>query len=75
MKKEKSSSTATAVTMLVAVATFLALLVLKLCGALGWSWWWVTAPLWGTFMLTLLALGFIGICLIALTYAAKHRRK
>ena len=31
--------------------TFLAMLtivfmVLKLCGAIGWSWWWVLSPLW-----------------------------
>lgn len=27
-------------------ALFLVFLVLKLCGVIGWSWWWVTAPLW-----------------------------
>lgn len=25
---------------------FLIFLVLKLCGVIAWSWWWVTAPLW-----------------------------
>lgn len=25
---------------------FLIFLVLKLCGVIGWSWWWVCAPLW-----------------------------
>lgn len=25
---------------------FLIFLVLKLTGVIGWSWWWVTAPLW-----------------------------
>lgn len=25
---------------------FLLLLALKLTGVIGWSWWWVTAPLW-----------------------------
>ena len=25
---------------------FVVFLVLKLCGVIGWSWWWVTAPLW-----------------------------
>lgn len=24
---------------------------LKLCGVIGWSWWWVTAPFWGGFAL------------------------
>ena len=25
---------------------FIVFLVLKLCGVIGWSWWWVTSPLW-----------------------------
>jgi hypothetical protein len=25
---------------------FLIFLVLKLCGIITWSWWWVTCPLW-----------------------------
>lgn len=29
-------------------ALFLVFLVLKLTGYINWSWWWVTAPLWGT---------------------------
>lgn len=27
-------------------------ITLKLCGSITWSWWWVTAPLWGGFALT-----------------------
>lgn len=26
---------------------FLILLTLKLIGYITWSWWWITAPLWG----------------------------
>jgi len=26
---------------------FIVFLVLKLTGVISWSWWWVTAPLWG----------------------------
>ena len=26
---------------------FLLFLGLKLTGSIAWSWWWVTAPLWG----------------------------
>ena len=26
---------------------FFVFLVLKLCNVITWSWWWVTAPLWG----------------------------
>ncbi len=27
-------------------ALFITFLVLKLTGHIGWSWWWVTCPLW-----------------------------
>ena len=30
---------------------FLIFLVLKLTGSIAWSWWWITAPLWGGFLL------------------------
>ena len=26
---------------------FVVFLILKLCHVIDWSWWWVTAPLWG----------------------------
>lgn len=25
---------------------FLIFMMLKLCGVIDWSWWWVTSPLW-----------------------------
>jgi len=28
-----------------------AFVVLKLCGVIAWSWWWVTAPFWGVLAL------------------------
>lgn len=31
--------------------SFLTLLILKLTGVISWSWWWITAPLWGGFAL------------------------
>jgi hypothetical protein len=39
---------------------FIVLLVLKITGHLTWSWWWVTAPLWGP-----LALG-VGVLVLVL---------
>ncbi len=43
-----------------------AFVVLRLCGVIDWSWWWVTAPFWGpiAFLLTVVALGAIvgGAC-------------
>lgn len=37
---------------------FLVFLVLKLTGAIAWSWWWVTAPVWVDLLLTFLV-GFL----------------
>ncbi len=33
---------------------FLILMTLKLTNYIDWSWWWVTAPLWGGFALIFL---------------------
>jgi len=45
----------------VASAMFLVLLILKLTGLVGWSWWTITAPLWVTsiFDLVLVGLGLL----------------
>jgi len=40
---------------------FLIFMTLKLTGFIDWSWWWVTAPLWGGF-----ALIFIIVIIFAL---------
>jgi hypothetical protein len=42
--------------------------VLKLVGAISWSWWWVLSPLWISFGLSILLL--IGIALVVLIVAA-----
>ena len=33
---------------------FLIFLVLKLCNVIDWSWWWITSPLWISFILYVL---------------------
>jgi hypothetical protein len=33
---------------------FIIFLVLKLTHVIDWSWWWITAPLWGNVLLGLL---------------------
>jgi hypothetical protein len=45
-------------------ALFLLFLGLKLCGVINWSWWWVTAPLWGVLAILLLILfvAFVVVC-------------
>jgi uncharacterized membrane protein YdbT with pleckstrin-like domain len=36
-------------------------ITLKLCGVIDWSWWWVTAPLWGPLaaLLVVIAIGLV----------------
>lgn len=35
-------------------ALFLVFLVLKLTKVIDWSWWWITAPLWGQVALSVI---------------------
>lgn len=42
---------------------FIALLVLKLTHVIDWSWWWITAPLWGSVALV------IGVVVLWLLFA------
>ena len=34
-------------------------ITLKLTGVIGWSWWWVTVPMWGPAILALVAMGIV----------------
>lgn len=49
MSDSKSSSGGIGVFGLLGVA----FVVLKLCGVIDWSWWWVTLPFWGGFAIVL----------------------
>ena len=42
-----------------------AFIVLKLCGVIDWSWWWVTAPFWGSVALVIIFLIILFTILIA----------
>jgi len=39
----------------------LAFVVLKLCGVIDWSWWWVTSPCWGLVLLCAVLYMIVGI--------------
>lgn len=43
---------------------FITFLVLKLTHVIDWSWWWVTAPLWGGFAIGVVVFVFIGLLII-----------
>jgi phosphoglycerol transferase MdoB-like AlkP superfamily enzyme len=46
-----------------------AFIVLKLTGVIDWSWWWVTAPLWGGFALAMIIIA----CAVGVTVWASRR--
>ena len=75
MTKSKTNKTAIAYTLLIvlALALFLTGLLLKLCGIISLSWWWITASVWGLLLGTLLGLGTLSLCVIILSSTAKHR--
>jgi len=39
---------------------FVAFIVLKLCKVIDWSWWWVTSPIWGVFVIIILVAIIVG---------------
>ena len=43
----------------------IAFIVLKLCHAIDWSWWWVLSPLWGSLVLGLVVFFVAYIVLIS----------
>jgi len=56
---------------------FVAFLVLKLCGVIAWSWWWVTAPLWipAVIVIVVLAVFLIGFIMAMLIKSLKPKTK
>lgn len=52
-----------------------AFIVLKLCGVLVMSWWWLLLPLLGIPALVTLCIGFIAVCTIFLTVTSKVNRR
>ena len=48
-------------------------ITLKLTGHISWSWWWVTAPLWGglaLFLAFLLGIVLVGIATLGFAFLA-----
>ena len=39
----------------------IAFITLKLCGVITWSWWWVTSPMWGGAVLSVLVIFVLGV--------------
>lgn len=51
--------------------------VLKLCGVIAWSWWWVLSPLWIGLAIVGAVLGFLGslACVGAIVDWWRDRKK
>ena len=56
------------VLIMIVIVLFIVFLILKLTSTIGWSWWWVTSPLWipiacvlGVFMLMGLMIGMVSL--------------
>ncbi|WP_327139307.1 hypothetical protein [Nocardia sp. NBC_01327] len=46
-------------------ALFIALLVLKVTHTVSWSWWWITAPVWGSVLVAVLLILTVTVALVA----------
>lgn len=53
---------------------FLVFLVLKLTNVINWSWWWITAPLWGPIGVCVVLM-IVGAILIALSDGYTHGKR
>ena len=56
-------------------ALFLVFLVLKLRNIIDWSWWWVTAPLWGQVVLVFALMIIILIVYVILKFINSCKTK
>lgn len=50
------------------------LITLKLIGYINWSWWWVTLPLWGGFVLAIVLMLFAGIIIAIQKNKSKFKK-
>jgi hypothetical protein len=67
------------------VILFVIFLMLKLCGIITWSWWWVVSPLWIPFCLILLfvclvllvgtTMGILGLFVVIIDAIIKSRSR
>jgi heme/copper-type cytochrome/quinol oxidase subunit 2 len=51
------------------VTLFLIFMILKLCGVIEWSWWWVSAPLWIPLVIVFCCLAVVAVVVVILIIA------
>ena len=70
--EEKSNTrTGTDITLSLLLVAFV---VLKLCGVIDWSWWWVLSPLWIPLSILILILLVVGVIKLASVIARKMKK-
>ncbi len=69
MNDNHNKATATASGIGVTGLLGVAFVILKLCGVIHWSWLWVLAPFWGSFLLGLIA---FALFIIFVVWLNKH---
>ena len=53
---------------------FIVFLILKLCKVIGWSWWWVTSPLW-IMLILIIAVTILYTAVGFIMILRKYRKK
>ncbi len=72
-REEKSNTrTGTDITLSLLLVAFV---VLKLCGVIDWSWWWVLSPLWIPLGILVLILAVIGVMKLVAMIARKMKKR
>lgn len=74
--KNKTISAVTSVMAVIALAApvaFVTFAVLRLCNIINWSWWLVTAPLWGGALL-LASIFVVALIVISAATLVLHRK-
>lgn len=51
--------------------------ILKLCGVLSWSWWWVLSPLWGSIAIFIIVAVLVWLfgCIVVIIERRKNKKK
>ena len=68
-ENENGASAGVGITGLLAVA----FIVLKLCGVIDWSWWWVLSPIWIPAGIVLIVLAVI-FCIIIIQNLRRKKK-
>lgn len=70
-EERNNTRTGTDITLSLLLVAFV---VLKLCGVIDWSWWWVLSPLWIPLSILILILLVVGVIKLASVIARKMKK-